>query len=56
LRSCKAIWWPRDKSDSTRSVAPLAKADDAVYIDTTLMPIDAVVNRVLMLVLEKLEA
>ena len=46
----------RDKSDSTRSVAPLAKADDAVYIDTTSMPIDAVVNRVLMLVLEKLEA
>lgn len=46
----------RDKSDSTRSVAPLAKADDAVYIDTTSMPIDAVVHRVLMLVLEKLEA
>lgn len=46
----------RDKSDSTRSVAPLAKADDAVYIDTTSMPIDAVVNRVLMLVLERLEA
>jgi CMP/dCMP kinase len=46
----------RDKSDSTRSVAPLAKADDAVYIDTTSMPVDAVVNRVLTLVLEKLEA
>jgi CMP/dCMP kinase len=45
----------RDKSDSTRSVAPLARADDAVYIDTTSMPIDAVVNRVLMVVLEKLE-
>jgi CMP/dCMP kinase len=45
----------RDKSDSTRSVAPLAKAEDAVYIDTTLMPIDAVVNRVLMLVMEKLD-
>ena len=46
----------RDQSDSTRSVAPLAKADDAVYIDTTSMPIDAVVHRVLMLILEKLEA
>ena len=46
----------RDQSDSTRPVAPLAKADDAVYIDTTSMPIDAVVHRVLMLVLEKLEA
>jgi CMP/dCMP kinase len=46
----------RDKSDSTRSVAPLARADDAVYIDTTSMPIEAVVNRVLMVVLEKLDA
>ena len=46
----------RDKSDSTRSVAPLAKADDAIYIDTTAMPIDVVVNRVIMLILEKLEA
>ena len=45
----------RDKSDSTRAVAPLAKADDAIYIDTTTMPIDAVVHRVLMLTLEKLE-
>ena len=40
----------RDQSDSTRSVAPLARADDAIYIDTTSMPIEAVVNRVLMLV------
>ena len=45
----------RDQSDSTRKVAPLAKADDAIYIDTTSMPIDAVVHRVLMLVAEKLE-
>jgi cytidylate kinase len=45
----------RDKSDSTRSVAPLAKAGDAIYIDTTSMPIEAVVNRVIMLILEKLE-
>jgi len=45
----------RDKSDSTRSVAPLAKADDAIYIDTTSMPPDAVVNRVMMLVMEKME-
>ena len=43
----------RDKSDSTRSVAPLAKADDAVYIDTTLMPIDEVVAKVMALVREK---
>lgn len=45
----------RDKSDSTRAVAPLARAADAIYIDTTTMPIDAVVHRVLMLTLEKLE-
>ena len=45
----------RDKSDSTRTVAPLAKANDAIVIDTTSMPIDAVVNRVLMLIAERLE-
>ena len=45
----------RDKSDSTRSVAPLARANDAIYIDTTTMPIEAVVNRVMMLILERLE-
>jgi cytidylate kinase len=45
----------RDRSDSTRKVAPLARADDAIYIDTTAMPIDVVVHRVLMLVAEKLE-
>ncbi len=39
----------RDKSDSTRAVAPLARAADAVYIDTTGMSIDAVVGRVLAL-------
>jgi cytidylate kinase len=45
----------RDRSDSTRKIAPLARADDAIYIDTTAMPIDVVVHRVLMLVAEKLE-
>jgi cytidylate kinase len=45
----------RDKSDSTRKVAPLSKADDAIYVDTTAMPPEAVVNRVMMLVMEKLE-
>jgi cytidylate kinase len=45
----------RDKSDSTRTVAPLAKASDAIEIDTTTMPIEAVVNRVLMLIAERLE-
>ena len=45
----------RDKSDSTRAVAPLAKANDAIYIDTTAMPIEVVVHRVLMLIQERLE-
>lgn len=45
----------RDKSDSTRSVAPLAKANDAIYIDTTELPIEQVVHRVLMLIAERLE-
>ena len=44
----------RDTSDSTRAVAPLARAEDAIYIDTTDMPIEAVVHHVLMLVIDKL--
>ncbi len=46
----------RDKSDSTRSVAPLARANDAIYIDTTKMPIEEVVERVIRLIAERLEA
>jgi len=45
----------RDKSDSTRPVAPLTKAEDAIFIDTTDMPIEAVVHRVMMLIAEALE-
>jgi cytidylate kinase len=45
----------RDQSDSTRSVAPLARANDAIYIDTTSMPIEAVVAHVLTLIEERLE-
>ncbi len=36
----------RDQSDRTRAVSPLTRADDAVYIDTTGMPIADVVARV----------
>ena len=46
----------RDQSDSTRPVAPLSMAPDAIYIDTTTMPVDVVVTRVMMLVAEKLGA
>lgn len=37
----------RDTIDSTREVAPLKKADDAVYIDTTKMTIEEVVEALL---------
>ena len=45
----------RDRTDSTRAVAPLTLAKDAVYIDTSEMPIEVVVNHVLMLLLDKLQ-
>lgn len=37
----------RDTIDSTREVAPLKKAEDAIYIDTTDMAIEEVVSKVL---------
>jgi cytidylate kinase len=45
----------RDQTDSTRAVAPLTLAPGAIYIDTTTMPIEGVVNQVLALVRAKLE-
>jgi cytidylate kinase len=44
----------RDKADTTRKISPLLIAPDAVHIDTTDMPIDRVVNRVMDLVRSKL--
>lgn len=43
----------RDRSDSTRAVSPLSQAADAVLIDTTGVPIETVVARVLELVKER---
>ena len=43
----------RDLSDSTRKVSPLAMAADAVLIDTTGLPVDEVVGRVLALVAQR---
>jgi cytidylate kinase len=43
----------RDTSDTTRTVSPLTLAPDAVHIDTTGMPIQDVVDRVLGLVRAK---
>jgi cytidylate kinase len=40
----------RDQRDSTRAVAPLVASADAVLLDTTGMPVKAVVERVLSLV------
>lgn len=45
----------RDRSDSTRTVAPLAVADDAIYVDTTGLAIDDVVARVMEIVKRKLQ-
>jgi cytidylate kinase len=43
----------RDRSDSTRAASPLAVAPDAVVLDTTGVPIDQVIERVLGLVAQK---
>ncbi len=37
----------RDKNDSTREIAPLKMADDAVYIDTSSLTIEEVVNKII---------
>ncbi len=37
----------RDKIDSSREFAPLKKAEDAIYVDTTLLTIEEVVNKLL---------
>ena len=37
----------RDKQDSEREIAPLAKADDAILIDSTNLTIDEVVKNIL---------
>jgi cytidylate kinase len=40
----------RDKNDSTRAASPLAVAGDAIVVDTTGVPIETVIERVLTLV------
>lgn len=39
----------RDVRDSSRDVAPLKRADDAIYIDTTNIGLEEVVQRILLL-------
>jgi CMP/dCMP kinase len=43
----------RDKIDSEREVAPLKKADDAIEIDSTLLSIDEVVNKIMNIIEER---
>ena len=40
----------RDRIDSGRAVAPLRQAEDAIYVDTTKLNIEEVVNKVLGLI------
>lgn len=42
----------RDRMDTERTASPLKKADDAIEIDTTSLPIEDVVNKILSLVQE----
>ncbi len=43
----------RDKRDSTREVAPLKQAEDAIYIDSSDMTIEQVVEKIVNLIQEK---
>jgi cytidylate kinase len=43
----------RDERDRTRAEAPLVQAPDAVYLDSTSMTIDEVVEAILRLVRER---
>ncbi len=43
----------RDQNDSSRSISPLIKADDAVLIDTSDLSIEDIVDRILDLIKER---
>jgi cytidylate kinase len=43
----------RDLRDSTRAATPLVKAEDAIFIDTSDMPLEEVINRVLEIICER---
>ena len=43
----------RDEADSSREVAPLKPADDAIELDTTGMTIDEVCERIASIAAEK---
>jgi cytidylate kinase len=50
IEQIKAELEKRDRRDRERSATPLVKADDAIFIDTSDMPLDRVIERVLEIV------
>lgn len=46
----------RDKRDSTREIAPLKRADDAIYIDSTNMTVEEVTNKIVEIIEQKFRA
>ena len=43
----------RDKRDSTREIAPLKKAEDAIYVDSTNLSVEEVVEKIIGIIIEK---
>lgn len=46
----------RDKADSSRASSPLKAAEDAIVIDSTIMPIQAVLDEIMLLVKQRITA
>ena len=44
----------RDRKDSTRKIAPLKQANDAILVDTTNLGIEEVINKIIELINERL--
>ena len=42
----------RDKRDSTREIAPLKKAEDAIYVDSTNLSVEQVVEKIIKIIEE----
>ena len=53
LEQVKSALAERDRQDSTRKTSPLARAADAIHLDTTAMSIEDVVSQILRLVHER---
>ncbi len=43
----------RDRRDSTREIAPLKRADDAIYVDSTNLSIEQVVDKIIEIIKNK---